>query len=82
MSDPPFTPPTGNWTEKEAATIDGGSYIRDGGGNRLRVLASYAGVGGASASATTWYLECYELGKPTRRLGSAPNDLFEVEVPA
>lgn len=80
MTDPPFSEPTGSWAEKPAYRVESGDYILDGGGDRLRVLASYAGVGGASASATLWYLEAYKIGAPTRRLGSSPEDLVQVEV--
>jgi hypothetical protein len=81
-SDPPFSEPTGEWDDRPAYKVVSGDYVLDSRGERLKVLASYAGVGGASASATLWYVEAYCHGSPTRRLGSSPEDLVMVEVPA
>jgi hypothetical protein len=80
-SDPPFTEPTGNWTERAAALVKSGDYVEDSAGDRLKVIASYAGTGGASASATTWHVDCYRHGRPTKRIGCDPSDPIKVEVP-
>jgi hypothetical protein len=82
VTDPPFSEPTGKWTERAAAKIKSGDYVEDGNGDRLKVIASYAGVGGASASATLWYVECYRHGEPTQRIGCDPGDPIKVEIPA
>ena len=82
VADPPFSEPTGNWGAKPASRIESGEYTRDHDGHRVKVIASYAGVGGQSASATVWYVDAHRHGRPTQRIACDPEDYLPIELPA
>jgi hypothetical protein len=65
----------------EAAKVRSGDYVHNAAGDRIKVLASYAGLGADSSSSTKWFLEGYAPDKPTTRLILDPNARIEVERP-
>lgn len=61
-----------------AHAVASGQFVRTSDGDWMKVLASYAGGGGASSSATVWFVEGYVEGKPTARICGDPGDRIEV----
>jgi hypothetical protein len=61
-----------------ASRVVTGQFVRHPTGDVIKVLASYADVGAASASATTWCVEGYAEGQPTARIRCTPDALVEV----
>jgi hypothetical protein len=72
----PWDEPTDEWTEQVAHRIGAGDYILDALQRRLKVLSSYSAAAGTPA----WYLDAYEPGEPTRRIGCHAEQLMQVEV--